>query len=81
MGGNLAEWTDDYYRPPLRPTETYYCVDSGNTASDNSPYRILCGGRFRLGALSAMSTDYRVNAPEYISATTGFRIARTVSSE
>jgi formylglycine-generating enzyme required for sulfatase activity len=81
MSGNLAEWTDSYYQPPLRETTSSYLRDSGNPIKDRSQFRILAGGRFKLGAPSALTNSASVNAPEYLSSTTGLRIARTISKE
>lgn len=79
MGGNLAEWTDDYRRTPLRSTEHYFVEDSGNVGEVNAAYRALCGGRYRLSAASAMTTMFAYFAPEHRSTSTGFRVARTVA--
>ena len=78
MGGNLAEWSDDYLRPPLRSNDKYFLVDSGNSASDNSTNRTLVGGRFKMAPSSAVSNSVVYNAPGYMTPTTGLRIARTI---
>jgi serine/threonine protein kinase/formylglycine-generating enzyme required for sulfatase activity len=82
MGGNLAEWNDDYYRPPNRPSDRNTLLDAGNPVvrSDATPEknRILAGGRFRFSAQSATTDSMVVNDSNYISISTGFRIARTL---
>ncbi len=79
MGGNLAEWTDDYYRTPERETKQYFFDDQGNLESETSPKRVLAGGRFRMGAASALTNAFTLNESNYISPTTGIRIARTIA--
>ena len=80
MSGNLAEWSDDIGKPPLRPSERYFLDDSGNLATDKPANRVLCGGRFKLGSSSAVTNSFTYNETGYRSNTTGMRIARTISS-
>lgn len=79
MGGNLAEWTDDFMRQPLRSKESFFADDAGNFGDVNPAYRVLCGGRFRLSQATAMTTMFAYFAPEHRSTSTGFRIARTLA--
>jgi serine/threonine protein kinase/formylglycine-generating enzyme required for sulfatase activity len=79
MGGNLAEWTDTQYAPPLRMNR-FYVSDGGNReplAMGKADF-ILCGGRYRFVAQSAITHSMVRDYPSYQSATTGFRVARTL---
>jgi serine/threonine protein kinase/formylglycine-generating enzyme required for sulfatase activity len=81
MGGNLAEWSDDYSRPPFRSNDSFFLIDAGNLATDNPANRTLCGGRFKMSPGSATSNSAVYNAPGYRSPTTGFRVARTLKGQ
>jgi eukaryotic-like serine/threonine-protein kinase len=77
MGGNLAEWMDDNSRPPFRSNVDFSIEDSGNSKRAY-PFRVLSGGRFKLRAIAATTDSFTLNAPEYLSSTTGLRLARTI---
>ncbi len=78
MGGNLAEWTDNFVRSPTRVTTSYFQQDRGNDEKISVTDRVLCGGRFRFSAQAAMSDSISVNPYNYLSISTGFRLARTL---
>jgi serine/threonine protein kinase/formylglycine-generating enzyme required for sulfatase activity len=78
MGGNLAEWTDSSFQQPLRPLFQSFVEDKRDATSDRAMFFVLAGGRFKQSALSAATSASTVNAPEYYSITTGFRLARTI---
>jgi serine/threonine protein kinase/formylglycine-generating enzyme required for sulfatase activity len=78
MGGNLAEWTDSAYRQPLRPQFQSFVNDERDSTSEKPMFFVLAGGRFKQSTLSAATSTSTVNAPEYLSITTGFRLARTI---
>lgn len=80
MGGNVAEWTDNFAAPPLRDTSHYYNIDSGNSNDSDKSYCVLAGGRYRLRAEAAATTSAVLNTPDYLSATVGIRIARTIKT-
>jgi serine/threonine protein kinase/formylglycine-generating enzyme required for sulfatase activity len=80
MGGNLAEWTDSSFQQPLRPLHQYFIEDKRDATSEKTMFFVLAGGRFKQSALSATTSTSTVNAPEYYSITTGFRLARTIEA-
>ena len=72
LGGNVAEWVLDYFRPTKDDPKT--CENCLNTAL--SPTRVVRGGAFNTG-LSALLNGYRSSlAPEVKTSTVGFRCAR-----
>ena len=81
IGGNLAEWNDDGNKSLRRPNEQYFFDDSGNSESTSLAHRVAHGGRYKMGAASAISSSWVFYAPDYISRTVGFRIARTIQRD
>ncbi len=81
MAGNVAEWSDDMDRIPARPFEHYYSIDSGNTLRDVAKMRVIMGGRYKQSTASAATVSLSLNEPDYMSPTTGLRIARTLTSD
>jgi formylglycine-generating enzyme required for sulfatase activity len=80
MGGNLAEWCDNAYREPIRSVEHYFAQDDGNPSNrPMSQNRLLAGGRFRFGAQSAISDSMVLDASDYLSVSTGFRVVKTIA--
>ncbi len=80
MGGNLVEWTDTIYRPPLRNPEHYWLDDAGNQEVKPTSFPYQLGGRFSQPPSALTHRAYKVNPPHYMSSTSGFRLARTVST-
>jgi formylglycine-generating enzyme required for sulfatase activity len=78
IGGILAEWTDSSFQQPLRPLFQSFVEDERDFTSEKPMYFVLAGGRFKQSALSSATSTSTVNAPEYYSITTGFRLARTI---
>jgi formylglycine-generating enzyme required for sulfatase activity len=83
MGGSLAEWCDDLAPSIRRDRWRYFLADDGNpvkgfSRDDNFT---LAGGRFKFTADSAMTDSSVVNAPDYSTVSTGFRVARTLKEE
>lgn len=80
MGGNLTEWTDSSFQQPLRPLHQYFVEDKRDATGERTMFFVLAGGRFKQSALSSATSTSTVNAPEYYSITTGFRLARTIEA-
>jgi serine/threonine protein kinase/formylglycine-generating enzyme required for sulfatase activity len=80
LGGNLAEWTDSTYQQPLRPLYQWYVDDEREPSTEKTLYYVLAGGRFKQLAASAATSTSTVNAPEYYTITTGFRLAKTIET-
>jgi formylglycine-generating enzyme required for sulfatase activity len=81
MGGNLAEWTDDFYLPPKRASNQYFTYDSGNKPTDDGTYCNLRTARFNLLPQSSTSFAFRKTLSSYLTGSTGFRIARTILTD
>ncbi len=78
MGGNLSEWVDNVVSFPLRSRLQYSFIDGGNKSKAGGEDRFLVGGRFKFGEQAA-SSNYSVHElPNYLSSSTGFRVARTI---
>lgn len=80
MGGNVAEWTDNFAGPPLRDTSRYFNTDSGNSNESDRSQCVVVGGRYRQRAETAATSSAVFNSPDYLSATVGIRIARTIKN-
>ncbi len=78
MGGNLSEWVDNVVSFPLRSRLQYFFVDSGNKSKAAGEDRFLAGGRFKFGEQAACSNYCVHELPNYLSSSTGFRVARTI---
>ena len=80
-GGSLAEWCDDLAPSIRRDRWRSFLVDDGNPVKGVSreDNLTLAGGRFKFTADAAMTDASVVNAPDYSSVSTGFRVARTLN--
>ena len=79
MAGNLSEWVNNSAAFPLRARHQYFMDDNGlkhRTAEGN---KILSGGRFKFSEQSAVSNYAVYELPDYLSSSTGFRVARTIA--
>jgi formylglycine-generating enzyme required for sulfatase activity len=82
IGGSLAEWCDDLSVSPLRNRWRTDNPDEGNSnptrGMSSREKMILAGGRFRFEAESARSDSMVIDSPDYMTISTGFRVARTL---
>jgi formylglycine-generating enzyme required for sulfatase activity len=79
MGGNLTEWTEGPYRGVSRDHGRYFLRDIRNSRNSTEKYYVNAGGRFRFTAQSAVSDNQSLNERDYVSISTGMRVARTVA--
>ena len=76
--GNLAEWADNVSIDPLRDPFRSFDIDSGNKEVTTEKNRLLYGGRFKFSVQSAAVRTSVLEPSDYVSSSTGFRLARTI---
>ena len=81
MHGNIREWCHDSYGPYAEGKTTEGIVNPGQeTTIDDKNGRVLRGGSF-VDSWWQVRSSYRDHfSPRYCETTTGFRLARTISS-
>jgi serine/threonine protein kinase/formylglycine-generating enzyme required for sulfatase activity len=83
IAGSLSEWCDDVSDQPLREAWRPFNLDNGNRMKEVSKddYLVLAGGRFKSPADLATTDSMGLESPNYLSVSTGFRVARTLSDD
>jgi formylglycine-generating enzyme required for sulfatase activity len=80
MHGNIREWCHDSYGPYAEETNTEGIVNPDQeTTVDDKNGRVLRGGSFLDSSWKVRSSSRDHFSPRYCEATTGFRLARTIS--